>query len=295
MPTATKPVERARRRRARPTRPTAPSGAPRGRSCAATSRRPVKERAAPSASGPGLPAAPAAARASRGRRPRRLRRGRARRRPTSYALDAGAAAITTPRASRPPRRGPSSQLATSSTASSNASPTRQARRSTARGAPTRARRSGSAPSLGDGRRRRPGEVRAECAHGVEQLGGAMPLGRDRLDDRRAPLVSRPVPRSSIWSRSRRVSAHAGAVGLVDDEHVGHLEEPCLVGLHRVAPPRFVDDDGRVGGRRRSPPPSGPRRRSRRARGGSPPPRARAARRAPPARARRGGPAWPSSG
>ncbi len=62
-------------------------------------------------------------------------------------------------------------------------------------------------------------------------------------------MSRARARSSICSRSRRASRSAGPVRLVDDEHVGHLQEPGLVGLHGVAPPRGHHDDGRVGGRR----------------------------------------------
>ena len=40
---------------------------------------------------------------------------------------------------------------------------------------------------------------------------------------------------------------ARPVGLVDHEHVGDLHQPGLVRLHRVAPARVHDDDGRVGG------------------------------------------------
>ncbi len=43
-------------------------------------------------------------------------------------------------------------------------------------------------------------------------------------------------------------ARAGSVGLVHDEDVGDLEDPCFVRLHRVTPTGGDDDDGRVGGR-----------------------------------------------
>src|SRR5215510_9320001 len=40
-----------------------------------------------------------------------------------------------------------------------------------------------------------------------------------------------------------------SVGLVHDEHVGDLEQPCLTGLDLVSPTRVQDDDGGVGRRR----------------------------------------------
>ena len=61
----------------------------------------------------------------------------------------------------------------------------------------------------------------------------------------APTRARPTARACP-GRSLTVSAAPGAVGLVDDEDVGDLEQPGLGGLHRVAPTRVHDDDRRVG-------------------------------------------------
>ena len=58
--------------------------------------------------------------------------------------------------------------------------------------------------------------------------------------------SRLPASSSMPSRSLHGLGRAGAVGLVDDEHVGDLEQAGLRGLHRVAPSRVHDDDRRVG-------------------------------------------------
>ena len=89
----------------------------------------------------------------------------------------------------------------------------------------------------------------------------------------SPVDARRWRRSAAASRPRvgqvehllEVAAglvDAGSVGLVDHEHVGDLEQPGLVGLHRVAPARVHDDDGRVGRARRPRPRPGRRRPSR---------------------------------
>ncbi len=100
------------------------------------------------------------------------------------------------------------------------------------------------------------------------------MGVDRVDQLGHPLTGRADgghdgrPPDRLWFGSRAVvlvrpGHHAGdvqhrlqighrlagaiAVGLVDDEHVGDLHQPRLVGLDGIAPPRVDHDDGRVGG------------------------------------------------
>src|SRR5437868_1798838 len=81
-------------------------------------------------------------------------------------------------------------------------------------------------------------------HGTPQVVHAPALGRDGLDNRRAPVA---IPRQ--LEHHLQVADGVGgavAVGLVDDEHVGDLQQARLVGLHPVAPPRVHDHDRRVG-------------------------------------------------
>ncbi len=73
------------------------------------------------------------------------------------------------------------------------------------------------------------------------------FGRDGLEDRRAPLVGAPEVQHLIEIATRL--SNPGTVGLVDDEDVGDLEQPGLVGLHGVTPTGIDYDDRRVGRRR----------------------------------------------
>ena len=86
-----------------------------------------------------------------------------------------------------------------------------------------------------------------ATHGVPELGDARRRSVATVDTIGGRHASWPrSERSSICSRSRRVSSTPRAVGLVDHEHVGDLHQPGLVGLHAVAPARVDDDDGGVG-------------------------------------------------
>ena len=120
------------------------------------------------------------------------------------------------------------------------------------------------PARGAGRRRcaparrplaRPGAARAApvstrwarwSSIGLPQLGDARRRWW-RWWRARAGASPTVAVRSSIRSRSRRVSSAPGSVGLVDHEHVGDLEQPGLVGLHGVAPAGVHHHDGGVGG------------------------------------------------
>src|SRR6185437_3524208 len=77
--------------------------------------------------------------------------------------------------------------------------------------------------------------------GVDAVSG----GGDGIDDRRPP-VARHGQVEHLFEVPTGFTG-TGAVGLVDDEEVGHFEEAGLVGLHRVPPAGGDDDDGGVGG------------------------------------------------
>src|SRR5262245_1822552 len=88
------------------------------------------------------------------------------------------------------------------------------------------------------------QVRAVVEDRAPQLVDAAAVGRDRLDDGRAP-----VARARQLEHDLQVTDGLGgavAIGLVHDEHVGDLEEAGLVGLHAVTPARVHDHHGGVG-------------------------------------------------
>ena len=101
-------------------------------------------------------------------------------------------------------------------------------------------------------------------------------------------------RSSICSRSRRASRTPGAIGLVDHEQVGHLQQAGLVGLHGVAPPGGHHHHRGVGGRGHLDLHLPDAHRLDQHQGCRPRP-APGRRRARPGPGRPGGPGWPSSG
>ena len=80
--------------------------------------------------------------------------------------------------------------------------------------------------------------------GVPEVGSALAHRGDRAHDRRAP----PTEVRHVEHRHEVAFGllDAGPVGLVDHQHVGHLEQPRLVGLHRIAPARVDNDNRRVG-------------------------------------------------
>ena len=72
-----------------------------------------------------------------------------------------------------------------------------------------------------------------------------PVGRGGGHHRRPPARRRGEVEHALEVAAGVVGARA--VGLVDDEDVGDLEQARLVGLHGVAPARVHDHDGGVGG------------------------------------------------
>ena len=92
-----------------------------------------------------------------------------------------------------------------------------------------------------------GGVLAVGQHRVPERGHTL-AGRGDCVRRSAGASRRPRPPTGRASARGRagVSSAPGAVGLVDDEHVGDLHQTGLVRLHAVAPARVDDDDGRVG-------------------------------------------------
>ena len=67
----------------------------------------------------------------------------------------------------------------------------------------------------------------------------------------APAAASPTVRGQVEHALEVAAGVVGAraVGLVDDEHVGDLEQSGLVGLHRVAPAGVHHHDRGVGGAR----------------------------------------------
>ncbi len=120
------------------------------------------------------------------------------------------------------------------------------RRRARRRAPTRssATRRAAARRAGDASRPSRSWNGAMTGDGGPELADPRAVGRDRLDDRRRPVaVARQL--QHLREVTHRL-ARAGTVRLVDDEHVGDLEQARLRGLYAVAPAGVHDDDRRVG-------------------------------------------------
>src|SRR5436189_221400 len=77
------------------------------------------------------------------------------------------------------------------------------------------------------------EVGAVARDGVPEVVGALAGRRDRAHDRWSP----PAQVRHVEHRHKVALGllDAGTVGLVDHEHVGHLEQPGLVGLYGIPP------------------------------------------------------------
>ena len=132
-------------------------------------------------------------------------------------------------------------------------------RATRRCAPLRiarsSRRPSSSRSAATNSWRRPAAARARALAALDQVAAMSLDGVDQLVDARAApwrrsssdraLPTRPPGRSCSIELELRLHARgAVAIGLVDDEHVGDLEQPGLHRLDRVARFRHQhDDDG----------------------------------------------------